>query len=775
LERTDVTLQPGPLGAGEAADAADELVRLYRAYQRAARERDETGGVSRESMTLVRRHVIGAGAAAGELARSVQAATAAVEERIVAIASLSSGAIDLAANVDTVSSSVGELAASVSQVAENARQAADAACEAEAKARDGAVAADELLGATRTVADDVIAIAATMRGLGECSERIAPIVDAIDGIARQTNLLALNAAIEAARAGDHGRGFAVVADEVRKLADGSAAATRQIAALVASVRAKTANVARSTNASGERARSALAMADAAGGAIGDVSASARDTNDAIARISSAAREQTAGASAIVTAAEEMNGLMQRTAQALDDQTSANDELLAAVTEVRDLAQHVEGAVARQESAFAELSRASDDLIATSDVSRGVRTAVDTACDELERCAAAFRARRSQAGALSAAVASFAARYGELDESETRREADAARTRAPYQVLVTEVEVAHEATSALTAAVGQAGDAVEEMVASVGAVASDADAVGALVDSVSSAVTELAAAADHIAAAARDAAGRSALAHRQATDAAASVERLIGSTQSVVADIRLVVEQMNELSEASGRIGAIVDVIEEIADQTNLLALNAAIEAARAGDHGRGFAVVADEVRKLAESATRSTGEIGALIGEIRLRIAEVVTSTDASETRAVDGLRAAGAAREAIAAIASAVAEGSREIEQIALAASEQAATSSVIAGSVERMHALTRDTAAALRAQGEANDRLARVTDEIRRHAESVHATSESRRTVMAEYQTAAKALMQSGRALRDARAAMNAKAPHAAHAGLLSGTISD
>ena len=750
MQHRDAVDDPGSTGSAAAAAEAAQLVAQYRAYQTVARERDETGGVSREGMKDVQRHVIDAGALVGQLAQAVHGAGAAVEERIVAIDSLSSNVIELASNVDTVSSSVGELASSVSQVAANAQHASERASEAEQKAADGGIAADGLLRSTRTIGDDVLVIAAKMQQLGECSARIGPIVDAIGGIARQTNLLALNAAIEAARAGDHGRGFAVVADEVRKLADGAAAATRQIGALVTAIRAKTADVARSTHASGDRAKDALAMADATGAAIADVSSAARETNSAIARISNAAREQAAGASAIVVSVEAMNGLMQRAAFSLDEQTSGNRDLLAAVTTVRDLAQHVEAAIARQETAFAVLSRASADLMVTSDVCREKRVAVDNACDTLERAA-------HDPPALAAAVAIFTARYGELDEAEVRREADAGRTRGPYQVVVTEVQVAHEAASALTAAVGQAGAAVEEMVVSVGAIASDAETVGANVETVSSAIAQFAVAAEHVATAARDAASRSTTAHRKATDAASSVERLIASTQGVVDDVRHVVDKMTELNDASERIGAIVDVIEGIADQTNLLALNAAIEAARAGDHGRGFAVVADEVRKLAERATQSTGEIGALIAEIRLRIAEVVESTATSESRAVDGLHAADVAGAAIAAIAAAVADGSDEIEQISRAATEQAASSSVIVGTVDRMNALMRETTASLRAQGDANQHLADTVANIRHHAAAVHESGERQQAVMAEYQISAKALMTSGRALREARTTLH------------------
>jgi methyl-accepting chemotaxis protein len=72
--------------------------------------------------------------------------------------------------------------------------------------------------------------------LGDISDRISAMVDAIRKIAAQTNLLALNATIEAARAGDAGRGFAVVAAEVRKLADDSRAVTGSIDEIVVEVR-----------------------------------------------------------------------------------------------------------------------------------------------------------------------------------------------------------------------------------------------------------------------------------------------------------------------------------------------------------------------------------------------------------------------------------------------------------------------------------------------------------------------------------------------------------
>ncbi|MBQ7564882.1 MAG: methyl-accepting chemotaxis protein [Lachnospiraceae bacterium] len=73
--------------------------------------------------------------------------------------------------------------------------------------------------------------------------------------------------------------------------------------------------------------------------------------------------------------------------------------------------------------------------------------------------------------------------------------------------------------------------------------------------------------------------------------------------------------MEKISEKSGGIAEIINMINNIASQTNLLALNASIEAARAGESGRGFAVVAENVRVLAEQTTEAVGSSGTLIEE----------------------------------------------------------------------------------------------------------------------------------------------------------------
>ena len=72
------------------------------------------------------------------------------------------------------------------------------------------------------------------------------------------------------------------------------------------------------------------------------------------------------------------------------------------------------------------------------------------------------------------------------------------------------------------------------------------------------------------------------------------------------------------------IGALAEVISEIADQINLLSLNASIEAARAGEQGKGFAVVAGEIGNLAGETTAAVNKIKEIIGEVEHAFSGIV-------------------------------------------------------------------------------------------------------------------------------------------------------
>jgi methyl-accepting chemotaxis protein len=130
----------------------------------------------------------------------------------------------------------------------------------------------------------------------------------IDGIAFQTNILALNAAVEAARAGEQGRGFAVVATEVRSLAGRSAAAAKEIKALI--------------SASVERVEQGSVLVDQAGVTMTEVVTSVHQVTELMGEISSASAQQSDDVSQLGEAVALMDQMTQQNAQLVEDMAIA---------------------------------------------------------------------------------------------------------------------------------------------------------------------------------------------------------------------------------------------------------------------------------------------------------------------------------------------------------------------------------------------------------------------------------------------------------------------
>ncbi|MEN9465531.1 MAG: hypothetical protein RL217_1712 [Pseudomonadota bacterium] len=241
---------------------------------------------------------------------AVQVSSAAQETQATAM-HLAEASEHQAQEIAGASAAINEMAVSIDQVSANASESSAVAERSVAIANKGAEVVQATISGMDNIREQIQETSKRIKRLGESSQEIGDIISLITDIADQTNILSLNAAIQASMAGDAGRGFAVVADEVQRLAERSAAATKQIEALVKTIQNDTNEAVISMEQTTTEVVRGARLAQDAGVALEEIENVSKSLAELIQNISNAARQQASSAGHI---SNTMNVIQEITSQ-----------------------------------------------------------------------------------------------------------------------------------------------------------------------------------------------------------------------------------------------------------------------------------------------------------------------------------------------------------------------------------------------------------------------------------------------------------------------------
>jgi methyl-accepting chemotaxis protein len=277
----------------------------------------------------------------------------------------------------------------------------------------------------------------------------------------------------------------------------------------------------------------------------------------------------------------------------------------------------------------------------------------------------YAGRRDEIGAMANAVLVFKHNATAVKQMETEQAREHQLAEAEKRGALTRMADTIETETA--ASLEQIRQRTVAMTATADAMAASAERTGHAAQSAAGAAGQATANAQSVAGAATQLSASIREIGNQMSQSSAVVGRAVADG----AETRATIETLNKEVE---QIGAVADMIGEIAAKTNLLALNATIEAARAGDAGKGFAVVASEVKALATQTARSTEEITRHITQVRAATGASVAAVTRIEHTIGEVNAIAGSIAAAVEQQGAATAEIARNVSETAVAAQEMTA-----------------------------------------------------------------------------------------------------
>jgi len=393
-----------------------------------------------------------------------------------------------------------------------------------------------------------------------------------------------------------------------------------------------------------------------------------------------------------------------------------------------------GFVLESEDELGELARSFERMVGwlRETVGRVAEAAegVEVTARELERVGVEVEeATVDQVGGLASArrsveelregVAGIASQAASLGESVEESSSTGMELRATGEEL-------NRTAQGLSERVEEVTGSLVEAAASVREVAGEAEALGRAAGETSSSMEEMASSLKEVDAAAGEMGRLSGGVVEQAEVGRERVRQTIEGMEAIREAVEVAEGVMRGLLLRAREIGAIVDVIDEVADETNLLALNAAIIAAQSGESGRAFSVVADEIKELADRVMASTKEIAGLIKAVQEESTQAQAAIEGGARSVLSGVELSAQAGEALEAITASARSSGERVRGIAGAVREQSRAAGHVVGLMEGV----REGVERIRAAGGEQERghavVGAAVGAMREVASSVHRTTE-------------------------------------------------
>jgi methyl-accepting chemotaxis protein len=272
-------------------------------------------------------------AASEQLTASAEQSADASNQVAVSVTDIAQGTEKQTGALKQTTDVMEEMSRQIHIVAENTEKTVALSKKTAVAAKNGTHSVSVALEQMRNIERTVNTSAVVVTKLGERSQEIGQIVDAISTIAGQTNLLALNAAIEAARAGEMGRGFAVVAEEVRRLAEQSQEAAEQISTLIHEIRKETDSAVTAMMAGTREVESGTAAVNGATIAFSEIADLVNSVSGQVQTISGAMKNLIAGSQQVSLAVKNADDISANTSMEAQNVSAATQEQSAAVDEI----------------------------------------------------------------------------------------------------------------------------------------------------------------------------------------------------------------------------------------------------------------------------------------------------------------------------------------------------------------------------------------------------------------------------------------------------------